>query len=86
MVRECTQHDVASCAQVLASLPEWFGIEDVNRQTIRDLEVLPSAVAVHDDEVVGFVSIRDHGFGSAEIEVESFSGTVAIRPREAGAI
>ena len=68
-VREISQEDVAACESILAGLPEWFGIPEANRHYVDGLSALPSAVAIREGAVVGFVSIRDHGHGSAEIEI-----------------
>lgn len=65
--------DIADCERILADLPEWFGIADANSQYISGLSELRSAVAIEHESVVGFVSIRDHGFGSAEVEVMAVS-------------
>ncbi len=69
-VRALEAGDVPSCERILAGLPDWFGLANANAAYIEGLTVLPSAVALDEDgAVVGFVSIRDHGEGSAEIDV-----------------
>ncbi len=74
-IRELRVEDIAACEEILASLPEWFGLPESNRGFIEGLSHFPSAVAVHEDRVVGFVSIRSHDARSAEIEA------MAIEPR-----
>lgn len=68
-LRPVRESDIPSCERLLRGLPEWFGLEEANRNYIGGLRELPSVVALQGEEVVGFVSIRDHGFGSAEIDV-----------------
>jgi len=69
MLRPLVQEDVPACEQILAALPEWFGIPDANREYITGLPRLPAAVIVLQGAVVGFMSLRSHGEGSSEIEV-----------------
>lgn len=68
-VREITEADIAPCAALLASLPDWFGFEETNREYIEGLRTRPSIVALHDGRIGGFLSIERHGPGSAEIHV-----------------
>ena len=68
-VRRLVRSDVPACAAVLASLPDWFGIEDVNRGYVESLDRLPAFVAVDGDRVVGFLALETHAPGSVEITV-----------------
>ncbi len=69
LIRELRPDDVAACAQVLEALPDWFGMEESNREYIEGLSHRPSAVAEVDGQVTGFVSIERHNPVSAEIHV-----------------
>jgi ribosomal protein S18 acetylase RimI-like enzyme len=64
----------AVCAPILAALPEWFGIEEANRQYIEDIKQLPTLLASFNGETVGFLTLRDHNRYSAEIHV------MAVKP------
>ena len=69
-VRELVADDVDRCAEILASLPDWFGIEEVNAGYIASLTERPCYVAADDDgRVAGFIGIESHTLTSAEILV-----------------
>lgn len=57
------------CEPILRALPEWFGIEEATQQYIRDIEELPTLLAVSDGEVIGFLTIRQHTEYAGEIHV-----------------
>jgi GNAT superfamily N-acetyltransferase len=57
------------CEPILCSLPQWFGIEEANAQYIRDIEVLPTFIALVDDDAIGFLTLKQHNEYSAEIHV-----------------
>lgn len=59
----------ASCAAILAALPDWFGIPESNASYLAGLRELAAFVAVRDGEVVGFASLRMHFERAAEVEV-----------------
>jgi ribosomal protein S18 acetylase RimI-like enzyme len=59
----------ALCASILAALPEWFGIEEANRQYIRDIEQLPTLLASVEGETVGFLTLKEHNEYAAELHV-----------------
>lgn len=48
------------CERVLRTLPLWFGIESSLLEYVRDTERFPTFVARTGDEVVGFVTVREH--------------------------
>ena len=48
------------CEQVLRTLPLWFGIESSLMESVRDTERLPTFVARVANDVIGFVTIRQH--------------------------
>lgn len=64
----------AVCEPVLRSLPEWFGIEEATAQYIRDIEEMPTLLALEGDQVIGFLTLRKHNEFSAEIHV------IGVRP------
>jgi len=68
-VRELKPADVPACAQILAGLPDWFGLEASNRAYVESLVRLPGAVAESEGRVVGFAAIELHNPVSAEIHV-----------------
>ena len=63
----------SACAELLAGLPEWFGIEQANRDYIESLGRLTTAVAISQDptlqQIVGFVALQRHSERSVEIHV-----------------
>jgi GNAT superfamily N-acetyltransferase len=62
------------CSDLVAALPEWFGIPESNAGYLRDLQRLPSWVARRGDDLVGAATLRVHSRDSLEI---SF---MAVRP------
>lgn len=58
----------AACEAVLRSLPDWFAIESALVAYANNTSQLPTFVALEDDRVVGFVSIRKHFDCSWEID------------------
>ena len=68
-IRRLESTDITACERTLRALPEWFGIEASNRAYIRDLETLPSYVAIADGEVAGFLSLKHHFLTASEIHV-----------------
>ncbi|MBW2282185.1 MAG: GNAT family N-acetyltransferase [Deltaproteobacteria bacterium] len=69
VVRELRAEDVAACESLLAGLPDWFGLEETNREYIGGLLARPSAVAEADGAIAGFLSIEQHNPRSAEVHV-----------------
>ena len=57
------------CEQVLSDLPEWFGIEEANRNYIEKSATLPTFVAKRGGEPIGFMSLLIHSPQSAELYV-----------------
>lgn len=68
-LKEIESGDIAECARILYSLPEWFGIEDSNRAYIESLQGSPGVVALSGEEIVGFLSLSRHNDVSFEINV-----------------
>jgi ribosomal protein S18 acetylase RimI-like enzyme len=56
-------------AELLADLPEWFGIEDSNRAYVALAHTLDSLAAMLDGEIVGVCLVRHHNTASSEIEL-----------------
>ena len=45
------------CEKILRSLPQWFGIESVILDYIKDVQKMPMIVAKDATEVIGFISL-----------------------------
>ena len=65
------QGQAAVCAPILRALPAWFGIEESTAQYIRDIEEMPTLLAVvhGTGDVVGFLTLNYHTAYAAEIHV-----------------
>ena len=59
----------ADCEPILRSLPQWFGIESALIQYVKDIDVMPTFISRHAEQIVGFLTIRKHNSISAEIHV-----------------
>ncbi len=57
------------CEPILRSLPEWFGIDSALSQYITDIDTLPTFLARSMEEVLGFLTLRQHNRYAAEIYV-----------------
>lgn len=68
-IRAFEETDRDDCRTLLASLPDWFGLEASNRAYIAALGSFPTAVAVDDDEIVGFAALEEHNPRSIELHV-----------------
>lgn len=62
------------CRSLIASLPDWFGIAESNAAYLRDLEQLPSWLALRNAEVLGAATLAPHHPGSFEVHF------MAVRP------
>ena len=60
MIREVHSRKGAICAEILASLPDWFGIPESNAAYTRDVEFLPMFVAEDGGRVQGFIALKRH--------------------------
>ena len=69
MIRQLRPDDVGACAELLARLPEWFGLADANAAYVDSLHELPAFVAVEDRQIVGFIAVLEHDEQSAEVTV-----------------
>jgi ribosomal protein S18 acetylase RimI-like enzyme len=68
-IRPMRPAEAEACERILHSLPDWFGIEEALVQYVRDLPLLETLVAVHDQTIDGFIAIRIHNPSSAEVHV-----------------
>lgn len=57
------------CEPILRALSDWFGIEDATRQYVADTAVLPTFLAFHTNQPVGFLTLKQHTPYAAEIHV-----------------
>lgn len=57
------------CKPILRLLPEWFGIESAIVHYIQAIDRLPTFLAWNQQQVVGFLSIKQHNDFAAEIYV-----------------
>jgi N-acetylglutamate synthase-like GNAT family acetyltransferase len=55
------------CADIIAALPDWFGLPDANASYLENLNKLPSWVAVKDAKVIGIITLAKPFPGSFEI-------------------
>ena len=69
MIREIHSCTGAVCAEILASLPHWFGIPESNAAYKRDVESLPMFVAEDNGRVQGFIALKQHTPHAIEIRV-----------------
>lgn len=69
-IRPFADADRPSCAAILAALPQWFGIPEVNDGYVAGLDPA-TALVVFDgnQDVVAFLGLTAHGEDSWEIEV-----------------
>ena len=57
------------CRDLLAALPDWFGLPDANEQFERDVRELPMWVARLGHQPIGFATLRQHFPASAELHL-----------------
>lgn len=63
------------CEPILHLLPEWFGIESAIAHYVQDIDRLPTFLAWNQQQVIGFLSIKQHNDFAAEIHV------IAVHPQ-----
>lgn len=68
-IRPFEEADRNDCRELLASLPDWFGIDESNRAYIAGLGRLPTAVAFDGEALVGFAALEEHNPRSIELHV-----------------
>ncbi|HEX4820116.1 MAG TPA: GNAT family N-acetyltransferase [Acidimicrobiales bacterium] len=64
----------ATCAELLATVPHWFGIAAANDEYRRIADRCPTLVALHDEQAVGFLTLVHHSPHAAELHL------LAVRP------
>ena len=69
MIKEVTFNKGAICANILASLPDWFGIPESNEAYRQDVETMPMFVAREEDQDVGFIALKQQTKYAIEIYV-----------------
>lgn len=57
------------CADILAELPEWFGIPESNAGYAHDAETGPAWIALDDDRPLAIMILKLHGDDAAEIHL-----------------
>ena len=57
------------CEPILRSLPDWFGIEEDITKYLAEIDQLPTFLAMASDQVIGFLTLKQHFLHSAEILV-----------------
>ena len=75
MIREVFADKGAICADILASLPDWFGIPESNAAYRRDVEQLPMFVAEERGRILGFIALKQQTAYAFEIHV------LGVRPQ-----
>lgn len=73
-LRDVPSGSGATCSQILATLPAWFGIEAANQDYAEVSDRSPAVIASADGHDIGLAVIVLHGVYSAEIHL------MAIRP------
>jgi GNAT superfamily N-acetyltransferase len=64
----------AICAELLATVPHWFGMTDANERYQRVADRCPTLIALDDGRAVGFLTVVCHSPHAAELHV------MAVRP------
>ena len=67
LIRDLVGGAGASCREILALLPDWFGIEEANETYVRMADTEPGVVVAHDDTDVGITTVVQHSAYAAEI-------------------
>jgi ribosomal protein S18 acetylase RimI-like enzyme len=57
------------CEPILRSLPDWFGIESALQRYVVEIDTLPTFIALMEQKVVGFLTLKQHTAYAAEIYV-----------------
>lgn len=67
MIRSLELRDGAACDAIIASLPDWFGLEEGIRECAEAVRTQPGLVAEVGDEVTGFLTIARPYPGTPQI-------------------
>ena len=68
-IRPLEKAEVATCEDILRSLPDWFGIEEAIVQYCHDIQTMHTYIAAVEGRVVGFITLNQHNPHTAEIHV-----------------
>lgn len=69
MIIRLTSGKGEACAEILATLPHWFGIPQSNAAYVRDVVTMPFFAAVEGTTLQGFLAIKHHSPYASEIYV-----------------
>jgi GNAT superfamily N-acetyltransferase len=59
----------AQCEPILCALPDWFGIEEAVENYLKDINALPTFLAVEQGRTIGFLTLKQHTPFAAELLV-----------------
>lgn len=59
----------ALCAEILATLPNWFGLAESNAAYVRAVEAMPMFAAVEGDAILGFIALGRPAPSAVEVHV-----------------
>ncbi len=68
-IREVTEGQSDICREVLAALPDWYGIPEANENYAKESASLPFAAAYEDAKVIGFIALKHHFDTTTEVFV-----------------
>jgi len=57
------------CVPIIQSLPDWFGIEEAIQGYAIEMDLLPTLLAISEERVLGFLTLKQHNPYSMEIYV-----------------
>jgi GNAT superfamily N-acetyltransferase len=66
---EVTAGKGALCAEILAGLPDWFGMPESNAAYIRDVEAMQVLAAIDGASTIGFLALKRQTPHAVEIHV-----------------
>lgn len=69
MIIEVTSGKGEICAEILATIPQWFGLPESNEAYKRDVEAMTMFAALENGRVVGFLALKQHTPHAVEIHV-----------------
>jgi GNAT superfamily N-acetyltransferase len=69
LIRDFEEPDREICEEILGGLNDWFGIQSSNEGYIAILGKIPTAVAVVDEKIKGFVALEQHNSESVELHI-----------------
>lgn len=59
----------AQCEPILRALSDWFGIEEALQNYLKDIDRLPTFLAMKEDKTAGFLTVKLHTRYAAELLV-----------------